>query len=252
MRIASRGHFSPFKLYVRRDLGLAVVLNPKVGSTTFRRVLLEGLQANNVPPSLSRLWPIRLSRRYLTAPPSDYLHVLRRPEHYTFHCFVRCPYTRLLSAWKNKFTLDCAGNPVARSMQSEIHVVRRFAKRRGLAGSAPGSEVPFATFVAYVEAQREGRRNQHWDTQRCVLASDIIEYDCVYRMETQFAEGMTRILTQIGLSQAWVEERLSTPHNASRKLRAPVYNADLAERVYRIYRVDFEQFGYEREAWQGF
>ena len=156
------------------------MLNPKVGSTTFRRLLVEGLQASSAAPTLSRLWPIRLSRRYLTAPPSDYLHVLRRPEHYTFHCFVRNPYARLLSAWKNKFTLDSAGNPVARSMQSEIHVVRRFAKRRGLAGSTPGSEVSFATFVAYVDAQREGRRNQHWDTQCSVLASDIIEYDQVY------------------------------------------------------------------------
>jgi hypothetical protein len=249
--IVSRPHFSPFKLYIRRDLELAVFLNPKVGTTTFRQILVEGLQAAGAAPGLSRLWPLRDSRRYLSAPPADYLDLLLHPQRYQFHCFVRNPYARLLSAWKNKFVLDENGASAIRSMRSELPVVRHFAERRELAGADAGSPVPFATFVAYVESLREGRRNQHWDTQRSVLATDLINYDHVYQMETEFADGMTQILTRVGLSEAWVAERLQKPRNASRKLHEPAYDADLASRVYQIYREDFEQFGYDRSSWQG-
>ena len=45
-------------------------------------------------------------------------------------------------------------------------LVRRFAVEQNLPGSDPESAIPFATFVSYVESQPEGRRDQHWDTQR--------------------------------------------------------------------------------------
>ncbi|MDH3717529.1 MAG: hypothetical protein OES79_05350, partial [Planctomycetota bacterium] len=89
--IVSRPHFSPYKLYIRRDLELAVFLNPKVGTTTFRQILLEGLQTSGAAPRLSRLWPIRDSRRHLSAPLADYLDLLLHPQRYDFHCFVRNP-----------------------------------------------------------------------------------------------------------------------------------------------------------------
>ena len=251
LKIASRRHFSPYKLYVRRDLHLAVALNPKVGSTTFRRVLVEGLQAVGAAPRLSRFWPMRLSRRYLTASPSEYLDLLRRPQRYQLHCFVRNPYARVLSAWTDKFTLDDSGEPKARSMHGELPVVRRFAQRNGLPGGDGGSAVPFATFIAYIESQPEGGRNQHWDTQSAVLACDTFHYNHIWKMETEFADGMTDILTHVGLSPDWVRQRVSKPNNASRKLTTPVYDTGIAERVYRIYDKDFETFGYERDSWQG-
>lgn len=251
VRHLRRPHFSPFKLYLRRDLQLAVMLNPKVGSTMFRTLLVEGMQAAGMAPALSRLWPIRLTRRYLTAPPQDLLHLLLRPEDYRFHCFVRNPYARLLSAWKDKFTLTAAGEPAARSMRRELLTVRRFAARRGLPGAEAGSAVPLETLVAYIESQPEGRRNQHWDTQVSVLGCGEIPYDHIWHMETDFTTGMTNILTQVGLSRSWVEERLRQPRNASRKLAAPVYNATLAERVWQIYGADFACFGYAQDSWAG-
>ena len=251
LRVASRRHFSPYKIYVRRDLHLAVALNPKVGSTTFRRVLVEGLQATGVAPRLSRFWPMRLNRRYLTATPSEYFDLLRRPQTYKWHCFVRNPYARLLSAWKDKFTLDEEGQPLARSMHAELPVVRRFANRAGLPGADVGSPMPFETFVSFVESQDEGQRNQHWDTQHVVLGCDTFSYDHAWKMESDFADGMTEILTHIGLPGDWVRERVQKPNNASRKLSEPVYDQQLADRAYAIYRKDFDTFGYDRESWRG-
>jgi|LSQX01.1.fsa_nt_gb hypothetical protein len=243
-------HFSPYKLYIRRDLRLAVMLNPKVGSTMFRTLVVEGMREAGMAPALGPLWPIRRTRRYMTAPPRDFLHLLLRPECYRLHCFVRNPYARLLSAWKDKFTLTSSGDPAARSMKRELQTVRRFAARCGLPGAEAGSAVPLGTFVAYVESQAEGRRNQHWDTQVSVLGCGTRTYDHIWRMETDFAAGMTSILTQVGLSRSWLEDRLSRPRNASRRLAEPVYNARLAARVWRIYRADFQQFGYAADSWE--
>jgi len=250
LALLRRRHFSPYKTYIRRDLGLVVYFNPKVGSTTIKRLLVEGLQTLGVKPMLSRVWPINETRRYLTASLTDHYDLLRNPQRYQFFTFVRNPYARLVSAWKDKLALS-GDDRNARSVRKATALVRRFAVERGLPGNELESAIPFATFVSYVESQDEGRRDQHWDTQRSVLLTDLIPFSRIYRMETEFAAGVTEILTRLGLPEAWAAERLEHPQNASRKLKQPVFDEHLAERVYRCFAPDFEEFGYDRESWRG-
>jgi len=228
---------------------MVVVLNPKVATTTFRQILVDALQASESKPLLSRLWPVGYWRRYLVAPPSDFLDLFLHPQRYRFACFVRNPYSRLVSAWKDKCTLDRDGMPAARSMSREMPAIRRFAKARNLIGASPRSDVPFATFVEYVEFQKEGSRNHHWDSQCSVLATDLINYDNVYQIESEFALGMSQILSTFGLSEEWLSGRLAWQFNKSDKPVGQVYTPDLADRVYRLYRRDFERFGYDHNSW---
>lgn len=244
-----RRHFSPYRTYVRRDLRMVVVLNPKVATTTFRQILLDALQATHSKPQLGRIWPIENRRRHLFAPPSDYLDLFLHPHLYSFSCFVRNPYSRLLSAWRDKCRLDMDSMPAARSMSREMPAIRRFAKARNLAGASQRSDIPFATFVEYVEFQKEGSRNHHWDSQCSVLATDLINYDNVYRVESEFALGMSQILSKFGLSEEWLSGRVDRRYNNSDKPVGRVYTPDLADRVYRLYRGDFEQFGYDQDSW---
>jgi hypothetical protein len=239
-----------FKTYLRRDLQMVVVLNPKVATTTFRQVLLDALQVTQARPQLSRIWPVDHRRRHLFAPPSDYFDLFLHPYRYSFSCFIRNPYSRLVSAWRDKCRLDRNGMPVARSMSSEIPAIKRFAEVRNLAGAMPRSDIPFATLVEYIESQREGSRNHHWDSQRSVLSTDLIHYDNKYRIESDFVLGMSRILSKLGVTEEWISQRLATPLNKSDKPAGQVYTQDLADRVYRLYRGDFEQFGYDRNSWQ--
>jgi hypothetical protein len=250
LALMSRKHFSPYKAYVRRELKLGVCLNPKVGTTTFRKVLVEGMQIAGMKPILSRLWPLNLTRRYTTSPPNDILHALVNAHQYRFHCFVRNPYARVLSAWNDKFGDGHKSGKYARSMVKLIPVVRRFAAEQGLPGSEENTLIPFTTFLSYVESQDEGTRNQHWDTQRSVLFSDLIQYDRVYTMEDEFALGVADILEEIGIPRSWVEKKLERPENASRKINEPVYTDEIAERVFNIYRDDFSEFGYDIDSWQ--
>jgi hypothetical protein len=249
--IVTRQHFSPYKLYIRRDLNLVVTLNPKVGTTTFRKILAAGLIMSGAKPLLGPYWPLRMERRYETAPPSDLMHMLLHPDRYEFHCFVRNPYTRIVSAWSNKLVFGHARGKYPRGIARLVPVIRRFAARRGLPGSEPDTLIPFPTFVAFVESQQEGRRDHHWDTQRSVLFTDRLPYARINAMETDFASGVTEILTRIGLPKDWIAEQLQTPHNVSAKREQPVYDAELARRVYEIYAGDFEEFGYDRQSWQG-
>jgi hypothetical protein len=55
----------------------------------------------------------------------------------------------------------------------------------------------------------------------------------------------------LGLPKPWIAERLKHPQNASRKLRVPVLDESLADRIFRCFAGDFEEFGYDRESWHG-
>jgi Sulfotransferase family len=251
LSLLRRPHFSVFRTYIRRDLGLGVVFNPKVGSTAFRKILVEGMQRTGIRPILGPYWPVPLRRRYLTASPTDYLHALLGPQRYRFYCFVRNPYSRLLSGWRDKLAFCHGGATVPRDMRRVVPALRRFATRHGLPGGESDAFIPFSTFVGFVESQPEGTRNRHWDTQQATLFPDVIAYHRIFRMETEFAVGMTEILTRLGLPEPWVSDRLRQRDRASRPWPEPVYDAALADRVHRIYACDFEQFGYDPQSWRG-
>jgi hypothetical protein len=238
----------PYKTYIRRDLGLVVYFNPKSAARRSNSCCrwAAALGAADAQPRLAD----QRTRRYLTASLADHYHLLRHPERYQFFTFVRNPYARLVSAWKDKLALS-GDDRNARSVRKATALVRRFAIEQSLPGSEPESAIPFTTFVSYVESQPEGRRDQHWDTQRSVLLTDLIPFSRVYRMETEFAAGVTEILTRLGLPEAWAAERLEHPQNASRKLKQPVFDEQLAERVYQCFAPDFDEFGYDRESWRG-
>ncbi len=244
-------HFSPYKCYIRRDLRLAVLLNPKVGSTAFRKVLVEGLTRAGARPQLGPWWPVSRTRRYTTAPVADYFHAFNHQANYDFRCFVRNPYARVLSAWNDKLVKGFNSPQYPRSMRRLVPQLRRFAAERDLPGAADDAPFPFPSFLSYIESQPEGTRNQHWDTQRSVLLADHVAYRHTYHMETEFIRGMADTLARVGIPPEWVAEKLARPTNASGRIDEPVYTDELAERVFKLYAVDFERFGYDRESWRG-
>ena len=214
--------------------------------TAARRWAADARRAADAQPRLADQRDAALSDRLARRS----LSLAAASARYGFFTFVRNPYARLVSAWKDKLALS-GDDRNARSVRKATALVRRFAVEQNLPGSEPESAIPFATFVSYVESQPEGRRDQHWDTQRSVLLTDLIPFSRVYRMETEFAAGVTEILTRLGLPETWAAERLEHPQNASRKLKEPVFDEQLAERVYQCFAPDFDEFGYDRESWRG-
>ncbi len=253
LRIISRKHFSPFKTYVNRDHRTTVVLNPKVGTKSFRQALTDGMREIHgvTDPSHGRYRGFRKAREFPFAPLRDYLHVFRHADEYRFFCFVRNPYARLRSAWQNKFAYGHAAGYSRSIRRKELGRLRRFARARGLPGGEDATAIPFDTFLAYVESQPAGRRDHHWDEQYCVLLMDDVRYERCFKMEGEFTAGLREIFARIGLTGPAMEAILGTQKNTSPKNEAPVFTPELAARAQRIYARDFEVLGYDAGSWRG-
>lgn len=252
-RIVCRRHFSPFKTYVNREHRTVVVLNPKVGTKSFRQALTDGMREvfGITDPSEGRYRLFRKAREFQFAPVRDYAHAFRFPGEYRFFCFVRNPYARLRSAWQNKFAYGHEQGYSRSIRRRELGRLRRFARGAGIAGAEDGSAIPFETFLSYVESQPAGTRDHHWDDQCAVLLMDDIRYECCFRMEGEFSAGLRQIFQRIGLTGPAMETVLCTQRNASPREEPPVYTPALAERVRRLYARDFERFGYDSDSWRG-
>ncbi len=251
--ILGRRHFSPFKTYVNRECRTVVVLNPKVGTKSFRQALTDGMRELRgiVDPSEGRYRLFKKAREFQFARIRDYAHAFRFPAEYQFFCFVRNPYARLRSAWQNKFAYGHAQGYSRSIRRRELPRLRRFARRAQLPGGADGSAIPFETFLAYVESQPAGARDHHWDDQHHVLLMDSVRYERWFRMEGEFGDGMRRIFERIGLTGPAIDRILGTQKNVSPRDEAPVYTPALAARVHRLYARDFALFGYAEDSWRG-
>lgn len=246
-------HFSPFKTYVDRAHRTVVVLNPKVGTKTFRQALSDSLREVRgfADPSEGRYAMFRNARRFPFAPLADYADALRHPGQYQFFCFVRNPYARLRSAWQNKFAYGHV-NGYSRSIRRrELGRLRQHARAAGLPGGGKDEAIPFSTMLAYVESQPAGHRDHHWDDQHAVLLMHRLRYQRCFRMEEEFTLGMREVFSRLGLAGPAVERALATQRNVSPRAEPPVYTAALAERVHRLYARDFQRFGYAVDSWRG-
>jgi sulfotransferase famil protein len=253
LKTALGPHFSPNKIYINRSCRTAVVLNPKVGSTSFRYTLTKGLREvqGRKHPSGGILLLLKKAREFPFAPARDYFHALAHPEQYEFYCFVRNPYARLKSAWIDKLAYGHAhGYP--RSIRGwRLDSIRRYATACNLPGGEKNSPIPFATFMGYVEFEPTGKRNHHWDEQYTVLMMDRIAFTRAFKIETEYVEGMKHIFRRVGLDDPRVTSELDAPRNSGQKRGEVVFTQDLADRALRIFARDFETFGYPTDSWQG-
>jgi Sulfotransferase family len=224
-----------------------------VGTKTFRQALTDGMREvfGIADPSAGRYRFFKKAREFQFAKVRDYAHAFRFPGEYQFFCFVRNPYSRLRSAWQNKFAYGHEQGYSRSIRRRELGRLRRFACAAGLPGGQDGTAIPFDTFLAYVESQPAGQRDHHWDEQYLVLLMDEVQYEAWFRMEGEFTTGMRRIFERIGFTPQVMDRLLATQKNVSPRDEAPVYTEELAARVLALYARDFSTFGYDPASWRG-
>lgn len=246
------GHFSQNRMYVNRRVGLVLVLNPKVGTTFFREALTEGLKTHTglVDPSEGRYWPFEMPRQFPMAKVRDYLRALRRPEEFEFFAFVRNPYARLFSAWKDKFYNGHHQGYPRLFRGTRLRNMRNFARRLDGKGAREGELIPFETFVRYVLSGEIGRMDHHWDAQYAVLMMDRFAYANLFRIEDQRADGMRKIFGKLGFDKEWIAGRADRVRNESGSDRPAWYDENLARAVYTKFQRDFDSLGYDRDSWR--
>ena len=147
-------------------------------------------------------------------------------------CFVRNPYTRLLSAWLDKIEND---------MPAKKEILRQL----GFDPEDLGRPVSFGEFVSVVAGQSISAMDQHWRVQYYQTFQNQINYDFIGRFES-LEEDLESVLGMINPGFRTFrgrEDRHAT--NSQQQLNA-CYTDQIEDLVYRIYQKDFQQFKYQR------
>lgn len=159
--------------------------------------------------------------------------VLESPDFFRI-TFVRNPYTRLASAWKNKIRL-CEPDHQYVYLHIKGHLPELQAK----------SLVTLEEFVEYIEKHCDLRTcDAHWRRQVDHLFFPALNFSYVGKIE-QMAEGLRRFEKHLRLPEPFPDDQ----RNVSGTTGGVRYSRTLADRVYSLYEKDFETLGYDRALW---
>lgn len=213
---------------------------PKVACTTIRKLLLdaehgevrpyaerEELHYNEFLPFLN-IQQVGNVKTFVT-----------RPDIFKF-CFVRNPYTRLLSGYLDK---------IVRKKDQRNPILRQL----GLFHQ-PEVELSFAQFVQAVVDLPVMHQDQHWRVQYYQTCQAGIKYDFIGRFES-LEQDLRAVAQQIGIG-AFIQEdtfgntatKAVGQHHATGAAEqlSSYYTPALQEMVYQKYREDFDCFGYDK------
>lgn len=213
---------------VIEDLKLLFCFIPKISCTTWKRVL-HRVQHNGTAlegnPHLYRNNKLSVLQNYTPAERKTILDT------YYKAMFVREPFARLLSAFKNKV---------------EWRGVERY---RLFNSSLPDEDLlknKFPTFVRYVVSHKPTSRtiNQHWRSYEQMCPCEV-NYDFIGHFENLGQEA-THLLKTIG-----VDHYVTFPEYHSSKSRPYLleyYSKLTRDDIFRLgkfYEIDFKLFGYD-------
>ncbi|MBN3296489.1 CHSTB sulfotransferase, partial [Amia calva] len=220
---------------------------PKVACTNWKRVLMvltgDGKYSDplKIPANEAHVaGNLRTLSQYTTA---EINHRLRT---YLKFVFVREPFERLVSAYRNKFT---------RNYNTAFHkrygtkIISRHRVNPREEALEKGNDVSFEEFVYYLvdpRTQHEEPFNEHWERVHSLCHPCIIHYNVVGKYES--LEQDARYILQLAKSQdvvrfpATVKSSRTTDDMAAQFFQkvSPFYQ----KKLYNLYKMDFLLFNY--------
>lgn len=217
---------------------------PKAACTTMK-ILLRGLGESALPLKLftgpnheSRRDMFVHARGNVPFPPlnalgnEDQRDLMEAADVFRF-AIVRNPYTRLLSAWRDKVYL-CEP-----SVDNVYWAIR---------GDTPAMDhkrpIELAEFVSYLEKRERYTCNRHWREQILLTFPKAIQFTHIGKVEN-LAATIKLFSCHLGRQQSLTVTRAN--EGSMRPLT--IINPELAERIYAVYQEDFLTFGYDAESW---
>ena len=206
---------------------LIYVTNPKAASSTLKATLWQWETGNRAPSS-----SVHEKKDSPFKSPSDFgfRRFMRNvnSSEYTRICFVRNPYHRLLSGYLNK--IRRTGRPSVTMFREKLNLPL-------------DKDVDFVEFVERVESQTPYEADGHWRVQTIQLLWGDISYDFIGRVESFMGE-LDRMGRECGVYlQSHYHDRRKS--KGTHLLLRQFYTEDLRARAYRLYRADFDTFGYD-------
>ena len=214
--------------------------NPKTGCSSLKSALVE-LEVRDTQPELDyydwRIFhnrgksPLRRITDLPTGAPLGYLY----REGYQFITFVRNPYTRVLSCYRDKILKN---DPLKATIL------------RLLGHAEPSLDIPvsFEQFVKAIAGQTDYEMNVHWRPQTSQTLYEILDYSFVGRFE-RYQEDFAALFAHLGIPEAErpPSRHLNRTREGAQEGCAAYYTPGIQELVHRRYRKDFENFGYPYE-----
>ncbi|KAJ0036596.1 hypothetical protein NQD34_005273 [Periophthalmus magnuspinnatus] len=219
---------------------------PKVACTNWKRVLMvlssDGLYTDplsipaseaHVPANLRRMSDLSVSE------------INQRLRSYLKFLFVREPFERLVSAYRNKFT---------RSYNTAFHkrygtkIIHRHRPNPQPEALEKGNDVSFLEFVQYLVDPRTQREdfNEHWERVHSLCHPCLIHYDVVGKYETLEPDAQA-VLKLAGVDQTI---QFPTSHKSTRTdgNMAAGFFQDISpfyqKKLFNLYRMDYLLFNY--------
>ncbi|XP_029457198.1 carbohydrate sulfotransferase 13 isoform X1 [Rhinatrema bivittatum] len=227
--------------------GLLYCYVPKVACTNWKRVMMvltgqgkyrDPLQipANeaHVPANLRTL-------SEFSTPEINY-----RLRNYLKFVFVREPFERLVSAYRNKFT---------RHYNTAFHkrygtkIIKRHRRDPTLKALENGDDVKFEEFLYYLvdpRTQREEPFNEHWERVHSLCHPCIIHYDVIGKYET-LADDANYVLQLVGAQGTVTFPSSSKTTITTDDMAAEFFenvNVFYQKRLFNLYKMDFLLFNY--------
>ncbi|XP_063073196.1 carbohydrate sulfotransferase 11 isoform X2 [Engraulis encrasicolus] len=237
---------------------------PKVACTNWKRVMMvlsgEGKYTDpmQIPPSEAHV-PANLR----TLSQYSIGEINRRLKSYLKFLFVREPFERLVSAYRNKFTLRY-NTSFHRRYGTKI--VRRYRQNATEEALRSGADVTFREFAEYLTdpaTQREGPLNEHWQTVHSLCHPCLIHYDLVGKYETLEEDANTVLqLAGVGGGGAGAGATTDGDNSPPGGVRFPTYSkstrttdqmaamffrnvtARQQQQLFQLYKMDFLMFNY--------
>ena len=242
-----------FHLYVNDDHKFIYCEVPKVACTNWKRILLIltgkmnttdplALPADGVHDSLQNTYLKKLS----SYSPKEIRH---RLDNYYKFVFVRNPLERILSAYKNKFTLTYN---TYFHMHYGRKIIKRFRKNPSAKSLETGSDVTFPEFIRYLldpATTKKDLFNAHWRQYYQLCLPCLVNYDFIGKFDTLDAD-ISSVLSHLHVDH--MIRFPKRPYSAKRPRTADILRASFTNissedihKLWELYSVDFAMFGYE-------
>jgi len=163
---------------------------------------------------------------------------------YTKFLFVRHPFERLLSAYRNK--LEQRHQDSSRYFQSRFgrRIVRRYRANATERSLRHGDDVTFAEFAEFVADTRDTVFNEHWAPVDRLCRPCAVNYDFIGKHESLFQDSDFLLRHVVGTADVKFPKGPDSDTSAQLVKYFSPLRHDTVLRLYGIFHADFKLFDY--------
>ncbi|KAK4307534.1 hypothetical protein Pmani_020681 [Petrolisthes manimaculis] len=233
-------------LYYSKDFNLLLCSVAKAGSSTMKNQLFRLQKGYYKDGNIHKL--VHFLRANLRVGGiKEVKELMYRRKKNTTIMTARHPLDRLVSAYRDKYR-DGQSRPKGKFINLAKNAVKRDTGGR----NSRNITVTFTQFLQLVLNDQRGNVNNHWEPYYKVCTPCVLPYQYIFNTETlneDFSYISQKIGANLEVDQSFHAHKTSgTTSNTTTTHYFHYYtfvDPDLLRKIYKVYQIDFEMFGYE-------